>query len=67
MRTADVYRALLWCYPAQFRQQYGREMIAAFIEQLRDARRDAGLLAPAGVWAGMLIDIVPPPFGSTRT
>ena len=45
MRAADVYRALLWCYPAQFRHEYGGEMIGAFSEQLRDARRTSGRLA----------------------
>ena len=30
MRAADVYRALLWCYPSQFRHEYGRDMVGAF-------------------------------------
>ena len=47
MRAADVYRALLWCYPAQFRHEYGREMVGAFTEQLRDARHQAGRFASA--------------------
>jgi predicted permease len=59
MRAADVYRALLWCYPAPFRQEYGREMLAAFTEQLREARRTAGPPAAAAIWAGTLLELVP--------
>jgi hypothetical protein len=59
MRAADVYRALLWCYPAQFRHEYGGEMIGAFSEQLRDARRTSGRLAEAGVWLTTIVDILP--------
>jgi predicted permease len=59
MRSADVYRALLWCYPAQFRHEYGRDMVGAFTEQLREARRSAGTLAATAVWAGTLLDLVP--------
>jgi putative ABC transport system permease protein len=59
MRSTDVYRALLCCYPAQFRQEYGGEMVAAFSDQLRDARRDHGTRAVAVVWAGALVDLVP--------
>ena len=59
MRSADVYRALLWCYPSQFRHEYGRDMVGAFTEQLREARRTAGPLAAAAVWAGTLFDLVP--------
>ena len=47
-----VYRVLLWCYPAPFRREYGREMVGAFDAELRDARR-AGRLASASaaIWA----------------
>jgi predicted permease len=59
MRAAVVYRALLWCYPARFRHEYGAEMVFAFTEQLRDAREHAGWLAQAGIWASTLVDLVP--------
>jgi predicted permease len=59
MRAAAVYRALLWCYPAEFRHEYGREMVIAFTEQLRDARRHAGPIAEAGIWALALLDLPP--------
>jgi predicted permease len=58
MRSADVYRALLWCYPAQFRHEYGREMTRAFTSQLQDARAQSGR-AVAAVWAGALVDLAP--------
>ena len=58
MRSANVYRALLWCYPAQFRHEYGREMTRAFTSQLRDAHAQSGR-AVAAVWAGALVDLAP--------
>jgi predicted permease len=62
MRAADVYRALLWCYPAQFRHEYGGEMVGAFAEQIEDARRTAGRLAAVRVWITTLVDIAPTAF-----
>jgi predicted permease len=59
MRSTDVYRVLLWCYPAQFRHEYGGEMVAAFSAQLHAARRSNGPLAAAAVWAGALVDLIP--------
>ncbi len=59
MRAADVYRALLRCYPAQFRHEYGGEMVRAFSQQVRDARVHAGRFAEAAIWAGTLFDLVP--------
>jgi predicted permease len=58
MRAATVYRALLWCYPAQFRHEYGREMTRAFASQLQDARGDSWR-AVAAVWTGVLVDLAP--------
>jgi predicted permease len=57
MRAPDVYRALLWCYPAEFRDEYGRQMVDAFTEQLRDARARDGRLAQTGTWARALLDL----------
>jgi predicted permease len=59
MRAADVYRALLWCYPAQFRHEYGTQMVGAFTEQLRDAGLHHGRLAQAAIWARALIELAP--------
>ena len=57
MRVPNVYRALLWCYPAEFRHEYGRQMAGAFSEQLRDARARDGRLAQAGIWARALVEL----------
>jgi predicted permease len=59
MRAGDVYRVLLWCYPTEFRHEYGGEMVAAFTEQLREARRNRRRFAQALVWAGALVDLPP--------
>jgi len=59
MRAPDVYRALLWCYPAQFREEYGREMVGAFSDQLRDARDRSGRGAAVVVWLTTLFDLIP--------
>ena len=59
MRAATVYRALLWCYPAQFRHEYGYEMEGAFVAQLRDARRQHGGFAVAAIWSRELLDLLP--------
>jgi predicted permease len=57
MRAADVYRALLWCYPAEFRHEYGGQMVGAFTDQLRVARRRDGRLAQTSIWARTLLDL----------
>ena len=62
MRADEVYRALLWCYPGPFRHEYGQQMVDAFADQLRDARRRAGLRAQVAVWAGTLVDLLPTAF-----
>jgi len=59
MRAANIYRALLWCYPASFRHEYGGEMVDAFTAQLRDARRHHGRGATAWIWATTLLDLFP--------
>jgi predicted permease len=58
MRAATVYRALLLCYPAQFRHEYADQMEGAFVAQLRDARqRDS--FAVVAIWARALLDLLP--------
>lgn len=57
MRSTDVYRALLWCYPADFRREYGTEMVRTFTEQLTEARHRAGRPAAAAIWAATLTDL----------
>jgi len=50
MRAKTVYKALLYCYPAAFRHEYGNQMILMFAEQLGEARRTGGQLQTAGLW-----------------
>src|SRR4029079_5168860 len=58
MRSANVYRALLWCYPAQFRHEYGREMTRAFTSQLQDAHAESWRSVAAS-WAAALVGLAP--------
>ncbi|SPF54658.1 membrane hypothetical protein [Candidatus Sulfopaludibacter sp. SbA4] len=55
-RAKAIYRALLHCYPAAFRQEYGSQMILMFAEQLGEARRTGSPLEPAAVWLGAAFD-----------
>ena len=51
MRRADaVFGALLRCYPAAFRDEYGGEMRLMFLDQLRDARRTRDRRQEAALW-----------------
>jgi len=51
-----LYRALLRCYPASFRLDYGDEMAAVFAEELRRAGGPAGRL---GLLLVAVADVVP--------
>src|SRR5262245_30939251 len=55
MRAQSLYRALLLCYPAAFRHEYGQQMLLAFADQLRDARR-AGWLEHLSLWGHAMLD-----------
>jgi hypothetical protein len=46
-RSTRVFDALLRLYPADFRDEYGREIVLVFADRYRDARRP---LERAGVW-----------------
>jgi predicted permease len=65
MRGADLYRLLLWCYPAPFRQEYGVEMRRAFAAELGAARQD-GPIAGAAIWGRALLDLIPTAFREHR-
>lgn len=57
MLPVGLYRTLLWCYPAPFRHEYGAEMLCAFAEQVREARKHGGWLAEASLWLHTLFDL----------
>jgi predicted permease len=50
-RSRAVYRALLHCYPAAFRDEYGSQMFLMFSEQLGEARRTGSRAQQAVLWA----------------
>ena len=57
MLPVHLYRTLLWCYPAPFRREYGADMIDAFAEQVREARRHEDRRAEVSAWLGALADL----------
>jgi predicted permease len=58
MRAESLYRALLYCYPAAFRQEYGGQMQLAFADQIAEARRTGSLLPRAVLWARAACDVL---------
>ena len=57
MLHVRVYRTLLWCYPAPFRQEYGAEMAGAFADQILEARLSGGWRDEASIWLQTLFDL----------
>src|SRR5579864_354300 len=55
-RAKAIYRALLHCYPAAFRQEYGNQMLLIFAEQLFEARRTGGRFEQAALWTRASLD-----------
>src|SRR5262245_831403 len=49
------FRALLYCYPAAFRHEYGGQMQLMFAEQLHQCR---GRVQRARLWLGAAIDAI---------
>ena len=56
-RARAIYSTLLYCYPAPFRQEYGRQMCSTFAQQLRDARQTGGWRNEAAVWMQAAVDV----------
>jgi hypothetical protein len=52
MSAKTFYRALLLCYPAAFRDEYGSQMLLTFAEQLRNGTR----ITRAGLWLEATLD-----------
>ena len=50
MLPIRIFRALLWCFPTPFREEYGAEMARTFLQDLREAHRQNGWLAEAVIW-----------------
>jgi putative ABC transport system permease protein len=45
-----VYRALLYCYPAAFRHEFGDQMLVMFVEQLYNARQSRNFGEQLAIW-----------------
>jgi predicted permease len=58
LRAKTIYRALLHCYPAAFRHEYGNQMVLMFADQLGEARRAGGLLEQAALWVHAALDTI---------
>ncbi len=58
MAAVGLYRALLWCYPAPFRQEYGSEMLAAFAAQVREVKQQGGWWAAAFLELQTVLDLL---------
>jgi predicted permease len=50
MTAERIYRCMLCCYPAEFRREYGREMLMVFRERVRAER-------PFPFWLELLADL----------
>jgi predicted permease len=56
MQARTIYRALLHCYPAPFRHEYGDQMYFTFAEQLGEARRTGARFDAAALWMNAVLD-----------
>ena len=55
--TRRLYRLLLRAYPHEFRERFGTDMAAAFVELVRDRRASGGVIAVVAVWLGAIADV----------
>ena len=55
-RANAIYKALLYCYPAAFRHEYGTQMVLMFSEELEQVRRLKGRTGEASVWLRAALD-----------
>lgn len=55
--SAQVYRLLLYCYPASFRRAYMPEMMQVFRDCQRDALRERGRRGLLRLWLALLRDL----------
>ncbi|MBC8167111.1 MAG: hypothetical protein H7Y20_14735, partial [Bryobacteraceae bacterium] len=52
------YKAALQLYPADFRHEYGSEMLLVFSEQLTEARRGGGKFSEILLWLRATLDVM---------
>lgn len=53
-----VYQRLLWLYPADYRREYGPDMMHLFRDLQRDALRQHGTTGLATLWMRVIVDFV---------
>lgn len=53
-----LYQLLLLAYPRAFREEYGAEMLLAFRDAYRDARRERGVVGVLNLWSVFISDLV---------
>ncbi len=58
MQSESIFRTLLLCYPAAFRNEYGGEMRHVFREELADARRAGSWFAVSALWFRTARDLI---------
>lgn len=56
--SVQLYRALLWLYPAHHREEYGWLMAQSFRDRACDAIRRDGVVGILSCWLGTLFDLV---------
>lgn len=56
-RSEHAYRFLLRVYPAEFRDDYGEEMVQFFRDRCREVRRAQGAAGLIGLWLHTLGDL----------
>ena len=62
-----AYRLLLLCYPPDFRNRHGEEMLRVFLERRADVARTAGFAGLARFWVGAAADAVRSGWAERRT
>jgi putative ABC transport system permease protein len=55
--TSRLYRLLLLAFPAGFRERFGGDMTAAFLQLARERRSSGGVIGVIGLWVRTLADI----------
>jgi predicted permease len=58
MLSVRIFRALLWCFPAPFRDEFGAEIVRTFAQDLQEARRESGWPGGAAICLKSISDVI---------
>jgi putative ABC transport system permease protein len=58
LSPVSLYRLLLLCYPAGFREEFGEQMAEFFRDQYRETRRSQGVRGMCLLWLNVVRDLV---------